>query len=403
MAEYKDREHYIPLRRHDLVDLLCGDKDLPTQEREPFRQFCRLVTAIYHFQYHDLLDELKNQYAPFDPDRVTQSIRELTPDARDQQQEKFFSRFDWLLQKANYKKLTREELLKATEAASYWGINMDIDFAVFNQLDVYVRGDTVGKRVRRLMWPPWGTEEVKVPIYQRLVILMKQNKHKRLGADPDTKSIFLKVFKDMPKADVEMLLPGGRLKMPGIARGKLGASLLGTIGFVGYKLWLDLGMLVQAAAAFNLFAFWMPLSLVAGYGYKQIYGYQVSKQTYSLQLTKSLYYQSLDSNGGVLYHLLDEAEEQECREAILGYYYLWRYGGDKGWTARDLDDYVEMDLERLANLKVDFEIEDALDKLAQLGIAEQVGDRYRAVPLNRALEVMDYKWDNYFQYNKPAG
>jgi hypothetical protein len=139
---------------------------------------------------------------------------------------------------------------------------------------------------------------------------------------------------------------------------------------------------------------------VAGYGYKQWYGFQATRQTYSLQLTQSLYYQNLDNNAGVLYHLLDEAEEQECREAILAYYYLWRFAGTEGWTAASLDDYVELDLERLAQLKVDFEIGDALDKLETLGLTEKIGDRYRAVALDRALEILDFKWDNYFQYNK---
>ena len=51
MAEYKDREHFIPLRKSDLVELLCADKKLPLEEREPFRQFCRLVSSVFHFEY----------------------------------------------------------------------------------------------------------------------------------------------------------------------------------------------------------------------------------------------------------------------------------------------------------------------------------------------------------------
>src|SRR5205823_7687598 len=126
--------------------------------------------------------------------------------------------------------------------------------------------------------------------------------------------------------------------------------------------------IVPAFVTLNPLAFWGPLALVGGYGYKQYYGYVTAKQAYSLQLTESLYYQNLDNNAGVINHLLDEAEEQECREALLGYYYLWRYAGERGWSPRSLDDYVEMDLERLANLKVDFEIDDALDKLEKLNI-----------------------------------
>ena len=34
-----------------------------------------------------------------------------------------------------------------------------------------------------------------------------------------------------------------------------------------------------------------PIALILGYGYKTWYSFQISKQTYSLQLTQSLYYQ----------------------------------------------------------------------------------------------------------------
>src|SRR5262249_43672473 len=171
--------------------------------------------------------------------------------------------------------------------------------------------------------------------------------------------------------------------------------------FIAYKIYVDLAMLASAFVTLNPLAFWGPVSLVGGYGYKQYAGYASAKQAYHLQLTQSLYYLNLDSNASVLTHLLDEAEEQECREALLAYYYLWRYGGERGWTSGDLDDYVEMDLERLAKLKVDFEIEDALAKLDKLRIVEKVGDRYRAQPIAKALEMLDYTWDNYFKYNNP--
>ena len=57
MAEYKDREHFIPLRKSDLIELLCADKQLSFEEREPFRQFCRLVSSVFHFEYLQQLEE----------------------------------------------------------------------------------------------------------------------------------------------------------------------------------------------------------------------------------------------------------------------------------------------------------------------------------------------------------
>ena len=60
-----------------------------------------------------------------------------------------------------------------------------------------------------------------------------------------------------------------------------------------------------------------------------------------------------------------------------------------------------MYLEGAVNLKVDFEIGDALAKLERLKIVEKVGDAYRAQPLDKALEMLDWTWDNYFKYNNP--
>ncbi|MCI0459564.1 MAG: DUF3754 domain-containing protein [Gemmataceae bacterium] len=396
MAEYTNREHYIPLRVSDLVQMLCADKALAPDDAEGFRQFCKLIAATFHFEYHQRLTELKDEYASFDPDSVTQAVRQLAPEEKDKRLEGLFKQFIWLMERANYKRLDRAAIEAAMQEVSLWGINMEVDFNVFERMEIFVRGDTTGRRYFKHWWQFWKrAEPVQVPVYQRLALILKLRPHKRLPPDINTANVYLKLFKDMPKADIEMLLPGARLQMPGLTKLKLGGSLFGSLGYLLYTILADITRLL----AMGMMAFYGPLMALAGYGYKQWYGYQFAKTTYGLQLTQSLYYQNLDNNAGVMTHLLDEAEDQECREAILGYYYLWRYAGEQGWAAKDLDDYVEMDLERLAKLKVDFEIEDALAKLERLGVVEKVGDRYRAVPLAKALETLDYAWDNYFKYN----
>lgn len=398
MAEYTNREHYIPVRVSDLVTLLCTDKNVQPEDAESFRQFARLVAATFHFEYHQKLQDLKDGYAPFDPDTVTREVRPLSAQEKETRLGGLFDQFTWLLERANYKRLDRTAIEAAMQEVSAWGINMEVDFDVFERLEVFVRGDSMGRRYIRSWWQFWKKPaEVQVPVYQRLALILKLRPHKRLPEGIDTKGVYLKLFKDMPKADIEMLLPGAQLKMPGLARLKLGSSLLSGLAWILYTTVRTL----LAAAAFSIWALYGPIAALAGYGYKQWYGYQFAKTTYGLQLTQSLYYQNLDNNAGVLTQLLDEAEEQECREALLGYYYLWRHAGERGWTAKDLDDYVEMDLERLLNLKVDFEIEDALAKLERLGVVEKTEDRYRAVPLARALEALDSAWDNYFKYANP--
>ena len=122
-----------------------------------------------------------------------------------------------------------------------------------------------------------------------------------------------------------------------------------------------------------------------GYGVKSFYGYLQTKQKYQLSLTESLYYQNLDNNAGALFRLLNEAEEQEFREAALAYFFLLTRAGAAGWNREHLDDAIEEFLEQTAKIKVDFEIGDAVDKLVHFQLVENRGDGLLyAVPLREA-------------------
>jgi hypothetical protein len=403
MAEYTDREHYIPLRKSDLVRLLCNELRNDRTAAQQFRQLGELITATFHFEYNKLLEELKDEYAPFDPDSVTPPVEPLTPDQKQQKLGRLFDRLQHLMERANFKRLGKADIDKAMTEVSDWGINMSVDMSIFERIEIFARGDTVGTRqVRR--WPRfWKREPVKVPIYRRLVLFVKLKPNRRLPAEIDTADVFLKAFKEIPKADLEMMLPGARMQMPGLQRLKLGGSAVAGGAGVGYTLMAKVLAATLVSSIFEAPEVFLGLAIgLFGYGYKQYAGYQSTRNIYNLRLNQSLYYQTIGNNLGVLFHLLDEAEEQECREALLAYYYLWRHAGTNGWRAADLDDYVEMDLERLAKLKVDFEIGDALAKLERLQLVTKNGDAYVAVPIERALEVLDYAWDNYFKYNNEA-
>ena len=104
-----------------------------------------------------------------------------------------------------------------------------------------------------------------------------------------------------------------------------------------------------------------------------------------MQLSQSLYFQNLDNNAGVLYRLLDEAEEQESREVLLAYFVLWRYAGPRGWTADELDHYVELELGRQIGREVDFEVHDAVAKLEAAKLVTRNGERLVAVGIGEVV------------------
>jgi hypothetical protein len=403
MAEHKDRENFIPLRKSELIDLLRRDKNLSSGERESFRQFCVLVSAVFHFEYLKQLEELKDAYAPFDPDADTKSLFPISEEERRKDEEHLFERFAALMERANFKRLSREEMQQALQdVATVAGVHTHVDLSLFEHLDIFVRGDVV-RTMHRRSWRKLGRKEAwLVPAYQRLVLIVKLRPHKRLDRDIDTSRVYLKIFKDIPKVDQDMLLPGARVRLSRLDKGLIAYPLIAGVGVVIYNI-VDSIFVKGAALGVGLgsIASWSVAAALGGYGYKSYYSYQVKKQDYSLRLTKSLYYKSLDNNTGVLMRLLDEAEEQECRETFLAYLCLWKHAPPQGWTAEQLDAYVELYLESNANLNVDFEIGDALAKLVRLKIVKKIGDAYQAEPLDKALEMLDWTWDNYFKYANP--
>ena len=401
------REHYIPIRVADLVGYLCTEsgpmhnQTLTPDEQTAFRNFARVVTLHVHAVYQTEIRQLKDTYAPFDPDADPTPLTSPIGEHRTKALDHLFGTFVHLMSRANYRRLTRDEMELIMQGASDWGVDMDVAWDAFDKVEVFYRGKSVGKRVLRSWRWFWRKREQDVPTFSRVVVMFKQREHKRLGDDPNTKSVFLKLFKDIPQVDIEMLLPGGRIRMPKLERLKFGGSIGTSLAYLGWKLSsFPLLSLLGGFATGTLLLLWTPLALIAGYGYNTWYSFQSSRQTYTLQLTQSLYYQNLDNNGGVLFRLLDEAEEQEIREALLAYFFLWRYGGERGWTAAELDFYIELDLKKRVPAEVNFEIIDALNKLMRVGIVEKIDDRYRALPIDAAQEKLDTAWERYVRANE---
>jgi hypothetical protein len=408
MGDFLDREHFIPIRVVDLIGYLCdeqgplGGQRLSPAEQAAFRRFARSVVGHVHVSYVAEIRRLKDAYAAFDPDADPKPLAAIPDDRRAAALEKLFATFIHLMTRANYSRLSRDQMEEIMKGASDWGVDMDVAWDAFENVEVFYRGKGIGRRTKAhwLFW--WRKREADVPTFARVAVIFKQQPHKRLPDDADTKNVFLKLFKDIPQRDIEMLLPGGRIRMPTFERVKLGGTVASSVGYVAWKLsTFPIASLVGGIATGALFALYTPLALVIGYGYKTWYSFQTSRQTYTLQLTQSLYYQNLDSNGGVMFRLLDEAEEQETREILLAYFFLWRYAGDRGWTAAELDDYIEIDIEKRLNMKVDFEIADAINKLERGGVVEKVGDRYRAVPIEAAQEKLDALWDRHAREGAP--
>jgi hypothetical protein len=115
-------------------------------------------------------------------------------------------------------------------------------------------------------------------------------------------------------------------------------------------------------------------------------------------LSDNLYFKNLDNNMGVFYHLIDAAEEEEVKEAVLAYSFLLT--AKKSLTKKELDRRIENWLAEKWNCHIDFEIGDAVNKLERLGLIRYDADDLHCLPLNDAKRQLDSIWDNFFQYNQ---
>jgi hypothetical protein len=115
-------------------------------------------------------------------------------------------------------------------------------------------------------------------------------------------------------------------------------------------------------------------------------------------LSDNLYFKNLDNNMGVFYHLIDAAEEEEVKEALLAYYFLLT--ANERLTKKEIDRRIEHWLAEKWDCHIDFEIKDALNKLERLGLIQNDAGYLRCLPLSDAKRQLDSIWDNFFQYNQ---
>lgn len=387
------REKFIPLRKADLKLLVLDAAWVSPEDRPLVAQIAASLDAVIHAQMLDDIERIKDVYTPFDPDGDTSLKRGLDAKARGAESTKFFSQLAHLVAKANYQRLPLTELMSALDRGTPWSFNLEVDFQIFERLEIYARGEKIIKRKARSAWPPFRETMIEIPSYQRLILAFKLRENKKnLAPQVDVNTIHLKIFKNIPKADLEMLLPGTQVRMSWFDQTKI---ILPTVSGVALLLWkLIMGILFVAyVGVAGLLTLLGLAGGFIGYGIRSFYGYMNTRDRYHLNLTRNLYYQNLDSNAGVFFRLLDEAQEQEFREALIGYLVLREHGGESGMSVDEIDAKAEEFIQKQTQQQVDFEIGDAVNKLSDWGLAHPMPEgKWKAVTPADAIDILRERW-----------
>jgi len=419
MADTRTRDRFIPFRKADIIAMCCDDSRMQAGDREAFREFCRILEALFHFEFHRRLEAMKNCYAPFNPDSDTRLVDGYTREERKRLQKELVSEMTAVLNSANFEKITSEDLSQALAEESLFKIRLEVDFDDFEDVIFFRRGESVKQET---LVSFWGLRKkfFSFTNYDRVAIYLKFKEHQYFDARGRKKRNFIpgstivKLFHNVPKADLEMLFPNSRVRMKTIDKLIIGVpAVISGVVVVVTKLGASL-ILIAAVAAFwlgfsreqvqldqkHLIALGAGLATLGGFLFRQINKFKNRKIKFLKALTDSLYFKNLDNNTGVFYHLIDAAEEEETKEAILAYFFLLTE--KQPLTKKELDGQIEKWFESRWNTRINFEIDDALAKLDRLGLANtRDGERLQCQPLKEAKRRLDDIWDNYFRFNQP--
>ncbi len=406
------RERFIPVRRADVVAACLADIADEAARRE-FAGVNALLASIFHFEFHRQLEELKDLYAPLDPDSDTKTVRTFDAAGMGTQRAKLVTALSALMERANYHRLSGDDLNRALAEESVFNVTLHTELDDFAELVLFCRGSAAVDEPRR-GWFGLKKWTQRVDYFQRVAIYtrFKERDHftaKGLTNLPFTPgSSILKLFQNIPRADLEMLFPNTDVRMktgqkllvgvPAIAGGllvlvtKLGASLVLIGVLIGW--WIGLADEPQKMEAKEITALGLGLFALLGYLVRQLNAFKSRRARFLKTLTDSLYFKNLDNNAGVFSRVVDEAEEEEAKEAVLAYAFL--HASAKPLTAVELDGSIEAWLRDELKAECDFEIDDGLAKLERLELVERDGDRLRAVPIAEARRRLDARWDGLY-------
>jgi hypothetical protein len=410
-----EREHFIPVRKIDILNALADHGALSDgADRDKFRRFCRMLDAIYHYEYHDQLESLRDNYFYFDPEsdgHIRANSATLERAYRD-----LIMALTGALHDANFIEVAHEEIERAHRNDALVRVKIRASLDNYREIRFFRRGSHKEKvDIRR--WFGLRSREVEIHVYDDVVMLVTVRE-----TDPGPKNgkaarsrkarlrpgaVLLKYFQNIASADLNALFPDVRVVMslrdqltlgvPALIGGipillKLASTL--TVLFLIAGFYMGLSNSVRDEEWAGALAALSGLVALGGFFFQQWIRFQRQTLLHQKAISDNIYFRNVNNNASVFDSIVGEAEDQECKEAFLAYYFLLVSDGQQ--TAQTLDRQIEGWFKQTFGTDLDFECSDALSKLEGLQLLQRNDERLSVVPLDEALVRLDRTWDDFF-------
>jgi hypothetical protein len=279
------------------------------------------------------------------------------------------------------------------QVASLWGVRMRVNLQLQQWIEVYARGAAIGTESRRTWKNYFRQTSFEVPLFQRLVVLFRPRKDH--PQEFDFRYVYLRMFKNIPHEDIDMMLPGSGIQMNWFDHSRILLPSLFTAGITLWRIMRNV-FLLALFGVFKSIGIGFLVLVAIGYGLKNLFTFRSNVvRRYQLNMTQSLYYQSLGNNAGVLLRILDEGEQQESCQIIL-VYFACLLADFQPISTSEIQRMCRAILGEATGLQVNFDADGAVSKLARLGVFQLEDSGWRALPLTDAITRLDQVWDDWF-------
>ncbi len=198
----------------------------------------------------------------------------------------------------------------------------------------------------------------------------------------------MKLFKNIPRSDIEMVFPNPQVKFRLLDKIKLGVTAsgglgMGVVGAAGKLALIASNPVAAAGAVIGL----------GGVAARQAVNFMNQKQRYMVVLARNLYFHAMADNRGVLVKLADRAAEEDVKEDMLLYSVLAKEPA-REQDLPAVDAAIEKYLGNVFGISVDFDLTEALGRLTDDGLAGRGPDgRIGALTTRDGARHLDQKWD----------
>jgi hypothetical protein len=413
-AAQAPREKFLPVTRSALMDRLTAAHLWPKDEAIQARRFLRYLDYWRRHSYAVKLLELEQAYEPFSPDTDLLKTRFYSAEERAVMQKRLIAQMIELLQQSNFTRVDPSNVHFILTKDSAYGLDLQVDLDAFEEILIYYRGaTTITERRRDVRKAYMRWKEVRIPVFRRLCLLFKlkpfdvrvrevmeerEISHKEaervvrqlrrlLPATVTSDYIYIKLFKNMPRSDVEMIFPNTKVRFRLFDKVKFGVTASSGVG-MGV-----VGTASKVAIASNPYTLAAAVAALGGVALRQATAFLNQRTRYMVVLAQNLYFHAMADNRGVMTLLADRAAEEDVKEEMLLYGILAK----ERVRIRDLrqvDEAIEQYLKATFDVDVDFDVEDALKRLTAEGIVEERADgMLECLPPREAASRIDKLWD----------